>query len=148
MAKKKAINQVGRPLHIASAANKALVVERVKHAIDQESIAAELGISENTLRKYYYHELKTGRTTDQSDIMAQAIKHAKEGDKEMIKYYLDRLGGREFAKKPDLVEISGPNGGAIPVQRFDFDAIPIEQTRYLEQVFDAVVVNEDEDKIE
>lgn len=138
-------NQVGRPEHLPTAANRMLVIDRVKHAVDQESIAAELGISENTLRKHYYFELKTARTTDQSEIMAKAIKHAKDGDKEMIKYYLDRLGGREFAKKPEQLEISGPNGGPIAVQRFDYDAIPIEQKRYITQVLDAVIVSEEKD---
>lgn len=143
MAKKRpGKNQLGRPEHLATAANKNRVVELIKHGVDQESIAAELGISENTLRKHYYLELKTGRTDDQVAIMANAIKQARDGDKEMIKYYLDRLGGREFAKRPEQLEISGPNGGPIPVQRFDFDQLPDEQLEYLENVLEAIVVKE------
>jgi transcriptional regulator with XRE-family HTH domain len=145
MAKKKAINQVGRPQHLATEANKALVRDRYAHGIPQEAIAEELGISPNTLAKHYSYELKTARTPNTQQIVSNVITMALEGDKDMIKLYLEKLGGEEFRQKANQLEISGPNGGAIPVQRFDFDALPIEQTRYLEKVLDAVVVNEDKD---
>lgn len=144
MARKKVENR-GRPQHLATERNKALVLDRYAHGIPQEAIAAELGISPNTLAKYYEHELKTARTANTQTIVSNVIKMAVEGDKDMIKLYLEKLGGEEFRQKANQLEISGPNGGPIAVQRFDFDAIPVEQTRYLEQVLDAVVVNEDKD---
>lgn len=142
MAKKKVENR-GRPKYLATERDKALVMDRYSLGVSQEAIAAELGISPNTLVKYYEKELKTARTGKIEVLAAKAYELAMDGDKDMIKYMLDRLGGPEFSPKASQIEVSGPNGGPIPVQRFDFDAIPIEQVRYLEQVLDAVVVNED-----
>lgn len=144
MAKKRVgINQTGRPQHLATVANKNRVIELVRCGVDQDSIAEELGIAANTLRKHYQFELKTARTLDTVEIVTNVIAQAKKGDKDMIKLYLEKLGGREWSQKASQLEISGPDGGPIAVQRFDFDAIPIEQARYLEQILDAVVVKDD-----
>lgn len=145
MAKKRTgINQVGRPQHLATVANQRLVADLARYGVPQNAIAQKLGITDDTLRKHYKEQLKTAKIDDHVEIAAKAVEMAKAGNETMIKYYLDNLGGDEWRKKPAQLEVTGANGGPIAVQRFDYDAIPVEQTRYLEQVLDAVVVNEED----
>lgn len=100
----------GRPSYKPTDAQRLLVKELAGFGITQDMIATKLGITDDTLRKYFEHELALGKA-EASAMMAQAIfKKALSGSEKLMMYWGNcHLGWSEKSK----IEITGKDGGAV-----------------------------------
>lgn len=110
-------------------------------------IAKIMQMDQKTLKKHYEHELEVGLDDLIGKVGTKLIMTALSDKPNALsaqQYFLSRRGKGLWTENKSI-EVSGPNGGAISVQRFDFDQLEDEQIDYLENILEAVVVNEDEE---
>ena len=111
---------MGRPEHDASDANRALVKVFTAAGLTQEEIAKHLKINRKTLAKHYAHELETGWIEAIGEAATAIITEMRSttSDKRLdaAKFFLSRRG-RGLWSETKQHEISGPDGGAIPVAK-------------------------------
>ena len=105
-------NKNGRPPYVATAGDKQKVTVFRSCGLPIPDIAVQLGISINTLRKYYSEELANGMATIVSRIGAQVVKKALAGDNGMIVFYLKNHGGEAWKDKQRL-EHTGADGAPL-----------------------------------
>lgn len=78
----------------------------------QDQIAIVVGITKNTLLKYYRKELDTAMVMANASIAQTLFKQAKEGNTSAAIFWLKCRAGWVDTQK---IEHSGPNGGDINV---------------------------------
>jgi len=103
---------VGRPPHQptdqARLQAKTLAAVGVRH----EDIAAKLGISADTLTKYYRQELDDGRVDANAQVAKSLYEQAKAGNTTAMIFWLKTRAGW---KETNVTELTGQDGGAIKV---------------------------------
>jgi hypothetical protein len=121
---------MGRPVHEASDANKSVVKMFTAAGLTQLEIAKHLKIDRKTLAKHYEHELETGWIdaigTAATTIIEEMNNKTSEKRLDAAKFFLSRRGRGMWSEQKNL-ELSGPNGGAIPIAPLNLDAIDYEE---------------------
>jgi len=106
--------KVGRPVHLpdATTRNKVFMLSTV--GTRHEDIATVLGISADTLTKYYHDELAKGRIEANASVAETLFKQAKEGNTTAMIFWLK---SRAKWKETSQHEISGnPDGTPVEVK--------------------------------
>jgi hypothetical protein len=107
-------NKGGRPPHLpdATTRNKVFMLSTV--GTRHEDIATVLGISADTLTKYYHDELAKGRIEANASVAETLFKQAKEGNTTAMIFWLK---SRAKWKETSQHEISGnPDGTPVEVK--------------------------------
>ena len=102
----------GRPPYDVNKEDKLRVTIFRSCGLSPPDIAVQLGISLNTLKKYFGPELANGQATIVSRIGAQVVKKALAGDNGMIVFYLKNHGGDAWKDKQRL-EHTGADGAPL-----------------------------------
>jgi hypothetical protein len=127
----------GRPPYEPTKTHRDSVQTMTAYGIPQEEIAAVLGISHVTLRKYYAREIATGATLANSKV-AEALYLSATGDgPQKVTAQIFWLKTRARWKEPPK-EVSGPGGGPIATANVDLRNLTDEQLTALESIFSAL----------
>jgi hypothetical protein len=104
----------GRPPHLADATTRNKVFMLSTVGTRHEDIATVLGISADTLTKYYHDELAKGRIEANASVAETLFKQAKEGNTTAMIFWLK---SRAKWKETSQHEISGnPDGTPVEVK--------------------------------
>ena len=104
----------GRPPHLADATTRNKVFMLSTVGTRHEDIATVLGISADTLTKYYHDELAKGRIEANASVAETLFKQAKEGNTTAMIFWLK---SRAKWKESTQHEISGnPDGTPVEVK--------------------------------
>lgn len=112
--------RIGQPAYQPTAEDRANVRAWVK-ITNADTIAAKLGISRDTLDKYFKDELAEGRFEAVAAVGGKLLEKALRGDKTSMIFYLRTQG-----KWNTRIEHTGPNGG--PITMFDAGAYLADMT--------------------
>lgn len=112
--------QIGNPPHKPSAEGRKIVETHAAVGTPHWAIAAELGISPDTLERHYRKELDMGLIRMNARIGSSIAKKALEGDADMQKFWLARRGGAAWANKQQL---STPPGQPLEFRNLSDDEI-------------------------
>lgn len=103
----------GRPPFEPTEEQRRIVNVMAAGGFQQLAIASALGISDNTLRKYFAEELEAGGAKAHASVVANLFKQATKDDPRStaaaIFWTKTRLGWKDTSQ----MELSGPNGDAI-----------------------------------
>lgn len=103
----------GRPPLTPTPEDREIVMAMAFAGFTHERIANAMRMAENTLRKHFEDELKTGADRMLADVVRSLAAKARTGDTTACIWITKtRLGWREHPKR---VEMSGPDGGSISV---------------------------------
>jgi len=109
--------KVGRKPYKPTQAQRAQVESMAAYGVPEHAIALVIGCDPKTLRKYYREELDTAhiKATSQvaQSLFQKAIGSGSQSVTAAIFWMKTRAGWRET---PTAVEVSGPNGEAIPME--------------------------------
>lgn len=149
MAKKtKAV--MGRPEHVPVEGNRAMVRILVAAGLSQEEIAKHLGINRKTLSKHYADDIETGWVGKMYDAAQTVFDEmtSKTSDKRLdaAKFFLSRRGRGLWSEQKN-VEISGPNGGAIPVAQINLDVLDYDALEAMESLLDTALIEHQPDAV-
>jgi transposase len=97
----------GRPPHEPTDQNKVQVKTLAAVGIRHEDIAAKLGISADTLTKYYRQELDDGRVDANAQIGKSLYEQAKKGNTAAMIFWLKTRAGW---KETQVTEHTGVDG--------------------------------------
>lgn len=103
---------VGRPAHQLTDQTKLQAKTLAAVGVRHEDIAAKLGISTDTLTKYYRQELADGRVDANAQVAKSLYEQAKNGNTTAMIFWLKTRAGW---KETSVTELSGNDGGAIKV---------------------------------
>jgi len=107
-------NKGGRPPHLANETTRNKVFMLSTVGTRHEDIATVLGISADTLTKYYHDELAKGRIEANASVAETLFKQAKEGNTTAMIFWLK---SRAKWKETSQHEISGnPDGTPVEVK--------------------------------
>lgn len=112
--------RIGQPAYKPTAEDRANVRAWVK-ITNADTIAAKLGISRDTLDKYFKDELAEGRFEAVAAVGGKLLEKALRGDKTSMIFYLRTQG-----KWNTRIEHTGLNGG--PITMFDASAFLAEMS--------------------
>lgn len=101
----------GRPPHEPTDETRAQVRALVVAGINEPQIAAIIGVSEPTLRKYYADEIATGLDRTIANVANTLVQKALNGDTASIIFFL-KVRGKRYGWSERL-EVTGAEGGAI-----------------------------------
>lgn len=104
---------IGRPPHEATEENKVKVKTLAAVGTRFEDIAKKLGISENTLTKYYRRELDDGRIDANAAIAKSLYDQAKSGNTSAQIFWLKTRAGW---KETQVNEVTGSNGSDLVIK--------------------------------
>ena len=107
------MKKAGRPPHVKTEENAARVEALCAYGMDHVMIASMLGISHDTLTKYYRHELDVGKSKVIEQVANSLKRTAMQGDVQAQKFFLSSRAG--WAEK-QAHEVSGANGGPVRVE--------------------------------
>jgi len=112
-------NKGGRPAFVPTMANRLLVRKLAKLGWSQDDIAEGLGVSDETLRKYFRYELDLGNQEMCSQIEATLYEIATDKDHKAVvgaaQILLKAKGGEEY-RETKRTEITGADGGPLQQQ--------------------------------
>ena len=126
----------GRPAHEPNDATRRAVEILATAGLFQYQIAAQMKMDEDTLVKYYDYELMTGWASTMKKATNVIIKRIESDGEEAMdaaKFFLSRRGKGLWSEQKN-VEISGPDGGAIPVMAVDLDSMDYEALEQLDNI--------------
>jgi transposase len=103
---------VGRPAHQPTDENRTKVRAWAAVGVRHEDIAAKLGISADTLAKYYRQELDDGRIDANAQIGKSLYEQAKAGNTTAMIFWLKTRAGW---KETNVTELTGGDGGPLKV---------------------------------
>jgi uncharacterized protein YjcR len=104
---------VGRPAHQPTDQNRLQVKTLAAVGIRFEDIAAKLGISADTLTKYYAKDLDDGRVDANAAIGKSLYDQARNGNTAAMIFWLKTRAGW---KETNSLELTGADGGALLVK--------------------------------
>jgi len=148
MAKKQVLR--GRPTHQPTDATKKAVEIMAAAGLWQYQIAAQMKLTEQTLTKYYSHELETGWATTMAAATNVVVKEMlSDSDKSLdaAKFFL-KSRGKGLWSETKQVELSGPNGGPIQHETINIEALDYDEREQLEAMLDAVLALPSPDGVE
>lgn len=126
----------GRPAHEPNDATRRAVEILATAGLFQYQIAAQMKMDEDTLVKYYDYELTTGWASNMQKATNVIIKRIESDGEEAMdaaKFFLSRRGKGLWSEQKN-VEISGPDGGAIPLMTVDLDSMDYEALEQLDNI--------------
>lgn len=100
--------------HEVTEQNRRMITIARAGRININDIAMMLGISDDTLRKYYRHELDSGKTMCDLKVADALMKGIADGDASLIKYYMNNQMG--WAEKVDVKQTGDLT--AMPLSAF------------------------------
>ena len=103
----------GRPRHLILATTQSEVYELSKVGTRYEDIALVLGISHDTLTKYYKNELEKGRIEANAVIAGTLYEKAKQGDTASMMFWLKTRA--QWSEK-NTTELTGEGGAPINIK--------------------------------
>jgi hypothetical protein len=139
MAKKKVPR--GRPAHQPTDATRKAVEIMAASGLWQYQIAAQMKLTDETLTKYYAHELETGWATTiaaATNVIVTEMLSNTDKSLDAAKFFL-KSRGKGLWSETKQVELSGPNGGPILTQSIDIDALDSDQQEQLESMLNTVL---------
>lgn len=104
---------VGRPPHEPTDQNRLQVKTLAAVGIRHEDIAAKLGISADTLTKYYRKELDDGRVDANAVVAKSLYEQAKTGNTSAMIFWLKTRAGW---KETMVNEHTGADGGPLSIK--------------------------------
>ena len=107
------MKKVGRPPHVKTEENAERVEALCAYGMDHVMIAAMLGISHDTLTKYYRSELDIGKSKVVEQVANSLKRNAMHGDVQAQKFFLSSRAG--WSEK-QTHEVSGKDGEAVKVE--------------------------------
>ncbi len=103
----------GRPPFQPTEEQRRVVTVMAAGGFQQLTIAHALGISDNTLRKYFAEELETGGAKAHGAVVANLFKQATKDDPRSAPFAIFWAKTRLGWKDTSQVEVSGQNGAPI-----------------------------------
>lgn len=104
----------GRPPHVPTDDGRSMVRRLAAVGARHEDIALKMGFSSDTLTRHYRKELDDGRIDANAVIAGTLYEQARMGNITAAIFWLKtRAGWRET----DRLELSGPEGGAIRLEK-------------------------------
>jgi hypothetical protein len=111
--KSKGKGKRGRPAHLTTATTQNQVYELSKVGTRYEDIAFMLGISHDTLSKYYKPELEKGRIEANAVIAGTLYEKARQGDTASMMFWLKTRA--QWSEK-HTTELTGEGGAPINIK--------------------------------
>ena len=108
----KKVKSKGRPAHKPTTETKTLAKTLSAVGITHEDIASKLGISADTLAKYYGQELKDGRIDANASVAKGLFEQARSGNTVAQMFWLKTRAGW---KETDRRELVGNEGGDVQI---------------------------------
>ena len=105
--------KAGRPRHLILATTQNEVYELSKVGTRYEDIALVLGISDDTLTKYYKSELEKGRIEANAAVAGTLFEKAKQGDTSSMIFWLKTRA--QWSEK-NTTELTGEGGAPINIK--------------------------------
>jgi hypothetical protein len=105
--------KVGRPAHLKSLDTQKKVFDLATVGTRYEDIALVLGISDDTLVKYYKPELEKGRIEANAAVAGTLFEKAKQGDTSSMIFWLKTRA--QWSEK-NTTELTGENGNPINIK--------------------------------
>ena len=105
--------KVGRPAHLKSLDTQKKVFDLATVGTRYEDIALVLGISDDTLTKYYKSELEKGRIEANAAVAGTLFEKAKQGDTSSMIFWLKTRA--QWSEK-NTTELTGENGNPINIK--------------------------------
>ena len=105
--------KVGRPAHLKTADTQKKVFELSTVGTRYEDIALVLGISDDTLTKYYKPELEKGRIEANAAVAGTLFEKAKQGDTSSMIFWLKTRA--QWSEK-NTTELTGEGGAPINIK--------------------------------
>ena len=105
--------KVGRPPHLVTADTRKQIYNLSIVGTRYEDIALVLGISDDTLTKYYKPELEKGRIEANAAVAGTLFEKAKQGDTSSMIFWLKTRA--QWSEK-NTTELTGEGGGAISIK--------------------------------
>lgn len=107
------INKGGRPPFEPTDEQRRIVNVMAAGGFQQLAIAQALGISDNTLRKYFAEELEAGGSKAHAMVVGNLYRQATKDDPRATPAAIFWAKTRLGWKDTNAVELSGPDGGPI-----------------------------------
>jgi hypothetical protein len=140
---KKSKKRGGQQPHVPTESTRGMVEMMTAAGLNQEHIASVLRITVKTLLKYYREEIDRGWAVGVADAANVVITAMKKPDGEdaldAAKYFLSRRGKGLWSETKNL-EVSGPNGGAIPMAKIDLEALDYDELEALDAILSNAVI--------
>ena len=105
--------KVGRPAHLKTADTQKKVFDLATVGTRYEDIALVLGISDDTLTKYYKPELEKGRIEANAAVAGTLFEKAKQGDTSSMIFWLKTRA--QWSEK-NTTELTGEGGAPINIK--------------------------------
>ena len=105
--------KVGRPAHLVTADTQKKVFKLSTVGTRYEDIALVLGISDDTLTKYYKPELEKGRIEANAAVAGTLFEKAKQGDTSSMIFWLKTRA--QWSEK-NTTELTGEGGSPINIK--------------------------------
>jgi hypothetical protein len=105
--------KVGRPAHLKSVDTQKKVFDLATVGTRYEDIALVLGISDDTLVKYYKPELEKGRIEANAAVAGTLFEKAKQGDTSSMIFWLKTRA--QWSEK-NTTELTGEGGAPINIK--------------------------------
>ena len=105
--------KVGRPAHLKTVDTQKKVFELSTVGTRYEDIALVLGISDDTLTKYYKPELEKGRIEANAAVAGTLFEKAKQGDTSSMIFWLKTRA--QWSEK-NTTELTGEGGAPINIK--------------------------------
>ena len=105
--------KVGRPAHLKTADTQNQVYKLSTVGTRYEDIALVLGISDDTLTKYYKPELEKGRIEANAAVAGTLFEKAKQGDTSSMIFWLKTRA--QWSEK-NTTELTGEGGAPINIK--------------------------------
>lgn len=118
---------MGRKAHEPDDKTKNIVKRMSGIGLTQDQIASIVGISDETLRKYYSEELQTGVAHANALVAQNLFNIATGNDKGAVAAAIFWMKTRAQWRETNRSEISGPDGGAIKVEATTVDVGDLTQ---------------------
>ena len=103
----------GRPPYVRTEENAERVEALCAYGMDHVMIASMLGISHDTLTKYYRHELDVGKSKVVEQVANSLKRNAMSGDVQAQKFFLSSRAG--WSEK-QTHELSGRDGAPMRIE--------------------------------
>lgn len=132
----------GRKPHEPDEKKRNQVKFMVATGLYEYQIAKIMGIDQKTLHKYYPDELDVGLADITWKIGAKLVQTALSDKKDALeaqKFFLTRRTDGLWSERKSI-EVSGPNGGAIPMQSVDMDAFSYDDLVELERLIAPAII--------
>jgi DNA-binding CsgD family transcriptional regulator len=114
--------------------------------LSQEQIAKIIGISDDTLRKYFRDELDTAEAKMTAQVAQNLYSIATSRESGAVTAAIFWMKTRAQWRETNRTEVSGPNGGPIKVESVDLSHLSDEELEILDIALNGRSDDEDDDE--